>query len=145
MKAKKFILALFLFMIFVIVCSIFYYEFWVSKPEPNIVFISIDTLRADHLSCYGYKRTTSANIDELAQQGVIFLNAFSQSPKTTPSHMTMMTSLYPDVHGVGNWESKKSAKRLNDSIPTLASVLKKIQLHDSCLYWWCTSSCISRF
>jgi len=85
-----------------------------ASKEPNVLLISIDTLRADHLSCYGYKRITSPHIDELAQQGVIFLNSFSQSPKTTPSHMTMMTSLYPDVHGVMNWENNKPAKRLDD-------------------------------
>ena len=112
-------------MAFLIGCSIVYNKIRVSKSKPNVVLISIDTLRADHLSCYGYTRKTSPNIDELAQQGAIFLNAFSQSPKTAPSHMTIMTSLYPDVHGVMNWD-RKPTKRLDDSIPTIAEVLKNL-------------------
>lgn len=94
------------------------------KKSPNVVLISIDTLRADHLSCYGYTRKTSPNIDGLAQQGVLFANVFSQSPRTAPSHMTIMTSLYPDVHGIENWENNKPQKRLDDSLPTIAEVLR---------------------
>ena len=104
----------------------------VSKPaRPNIILISIDTLRADHLGCYGHGRPTSSNIDQLAEQGVQFLQTFSQSPKTAPSHMTIMTSLYPEVHGVENWNQRsertalKPRRRLHDSIPTLAEVLKR--------------------
>jgi arylsulfatase A-like enzyme len=93
--------------------------------QPNIVLISIDTLRADHLSCYGYDRPTSSNIDTLAADGVMFQNAYAPSPKTTPSHMSIMTSLLPRVHGVLLWEKDKTGRRLDDSIPTLAEVLKK--------------------
>ncbi len=67
---------------------------------PNVILISIDTLRSDHLSCYGYRRTTSPNIDEVARQGAMFVNSYAQAPWTLPSHATMMTSLYPSSHGV---------------------------------------------
>jgi arylsulfatase len=66
---------------------------------PNVVLITIDTLRADHLSCYGYPRRTSPNIDKLAGEGVQFQNAYSPIPLTGPAHITLMTSLYPQQHG----------------------------------------------
>ena len=72
-----------------------------SRPErPNVILISIDTLRSDHLSCYGYNRPTSPNIDIQARQGAMFVNSHAQAPWTLPSHATMMTSLYPSSHGV---------------------------------------------
>jgi arylsulfatase A-like enzyme len=94
-------------------------------PNPkNIVLISIDTLRADHLSAYGYGRGTSPAIDRLAGEGVLFEEAYSQSPKTAASHMTIMTGLYPEAHGVRNWE-EKDQRRLSDAIPTLATLLRR--------------------
>jgi len=66
----------------------------------NIILISIDTLRADHLSCYGYQRETSPNLDQLAQDSVLFLNTFSQSPYTLSSHMSILTGLFPTNHCV---------------------------------------------
>src|SRR4051812_11408137 len=70
-------------------------------PEPaplpagaNILFITVDTLRADHLSSYGYPRQTSPEIDRLAAQGVRFDQASSQWPKTTPSFASMLTASY---------------------------------------------------
>ncbi|MBI1941488.1 MAG: sulfatase [Acidobacteria bacterium] len=74
-----------------------------AKPPrvdgPNIVLITIDTLRADHLSCYGYPFHTSPNIDKLAGEGVRFQNAYSPIPLTGPAHIALMTSLYPQQHG----------------------------------------------
>jgi arylsulfatase A-like enzyme len=64
------------------------------------LLISIDTLRADHLGCYGYQRDTSPFIDSLAARGVLFENAFVQLPGTLPSHMSIFTGLYPAEHGV---------------------------------------------
>ena len=70
------------------------------KPEkPNVLLISIDTLRADHLSCYGYHRRTSPNIDKLAQEGILFKNTFSQCSWTIPSHGSIFTSKLPHRHG----------------------------------------------
>ncbi len=93
-------------------------------PNPrSIVLISIDTLRADHLSAYGYDRGTSPAIDRLAGEGVLFEEAYSQSPKTADSHMTIMTGVYPEAHGIGNWE-EKSNRRLSAAIPTLATLLR---------------------
>jgi arylsulfatase A-like enzyme len=69
------------------------------KDAPNVLLITFDTTRADHLSCYGYVRRTSPTIDSLAKQGALFENAYTVEPLTGPSHITMMTSLYPQQHG----------------------------------------------
>lgn len=70
--------------------------------RPNVLLITLDTLRADHVSCYGYPRQTSPTLDRLAQEGVRFAHAYSHSEYTTPSHLTMLTGLYPRSHGVIN-------------------------------------------
>jgi len=70
------------------------------KPTRGVVLISIDTLRADHLSGYGYDRPTSPFLDSLAQRGVRFERVFAQMPNTLTSHMTALTGLYPAEHGV---------------------------------------------
>ncbi|HEY3297938.1 MAG TPA: sulfatase-like hydrolase/transferase, partial [Armatimonadota bacterium] len=64
------------------------------RTEPNIVFIMVDTLRADHLGCYGYSRNTSPNIDRLASQSLRFEKAISQAPWTTASISSFMSSRY---------------------------------------------------
>jgi arylsulfatase A-like enzyme len=71
-----------------------------ESGRPNVLLISVDTLRADHLSCYGYARPTSPNIDRLAREGTLFTRAYASSSWTIPSHMTMFTSLPPSLHGV---------------------------------------------
>lgn len=89
----------------------------VSKG-PHVVVVSIDDLRADHLGCYGYSRNTSPRIDAFAQRSVIFRRCYVPQPWTLPSHMSMLTSLYPITHGVDMTHS------LNPAILTLAEVLK---------------------
>ena len=70
----------------------------------NVILISIDTLRADHLGYMGYDRPTSPAIDRFAAQSLDFHNAFTQAPETLPSHGSLFTSVYPSVHKahVGN-------------------------------------------
>jgi len=63
--------------------------------RPNVVLVSIDTLRADRLHCYGNPRSTSPCIDRLAGEGVRFANAFSTSPWTLPAHLGLFTSHEP--------------------------------------------------
>ena len=69
-----------------------------ATDRPSVFLISIDTLRADHLGCYGYERATSPAIDSLAEQGALFENALSPSSWTLPAHMSIFTSLYPSFH-----------------------------------------------
>ena len=66
---------------------------------PNIVVVTVDTLRVDHLSTYGYRRATSPHLDALAAEGVLFERSYSTSGTTLPSHLSIMTGLYPHQHG----------------------------------------------
>ncbi len=89
---------------------------------PDIVLISIDTLRWDHLSLYGYPRETSPNLDALATEGVVFENSFSTAPYTLPSHASMLTGLYPEEHGAGHSSAEAP---LEQSVTTVAEVLRQ--------------------
>jgi len=68
--------------------------------DPNVVLVSIDTLRADHMSLYGYARPTTPNLEALAREAVVFDAFFNAGGGTPPSHASLFTSLYPQVHGV---------------------------------------------
>jgi len=89
----------------------------------NVLLISIDTLRADHLGCYGYDRETSPAIDALASQSVLFEKAYSTSYHTADSHMSIFTSLYPSVHGVRNSKGK-TGQVLSTAVSTLPEILQ---------------------
>lgn len=70
-----------------------------KEKLPNVLFITIDTLRADHLSSWGYHLETSPNIDRIASEGVRYENAYTVTSRTAPSHYSMFTSRYPQEHG----------------------------------------------
>lgn len=70
-----------------------------AGPPPNLVVVSFDSLRADHLGTYGYWRDTSPNLDRFAASGVVFERAFSTTTWTLPSHASLLSSLYPEEHG----------------------------------------------
>jgi arylsulfatase A-like enzyme len=92
---------------------------FIKKDRPNLIVISIDTLRADHVGAYGYDRHTTPNIDRFARDGVRFLNAIAQAPWTLPSHMSIFTGLYSSSHGVVVPTDKLSKDHL-----TLAEILQ---------------------
>jgi arylsulfatase A-like enzyme len=95
-----------------------------SAPDaPNIMVIVVDTLRADHLSSYGYLRPTSPNIDHLAQQGVLFESAFSTAPWTAPSHASLLTGRYPYEHQAF-WIGEE-LPYLDDTYPVLPEALQE--------------------
>jgi len=71
-----------------------------SEPPPSIVLITADTLRRDHLGCYGYPRDTSPNLDLVAAEGVLFERAYAAAPSTLPSHVSIFTGLHVHQHGV---------------------------------------------
>jgi arylsulfatase A-like enzyme len=87
----------------------------------NIIIIAVDTLRADHLSCYGYPRNTSPYIDDLASDGVKFNNCYTPSPRTTPAFASILTSLPPHKHG-----AKRNGLSIFDKTKTLPQFLKEI-------------------
>jgi len=86
----------------------------------NIILISIDSLRSDHLGCYGYEKKTTPNIDKLADDSVLFANAISTTTWTLPAHMSMLTALSPEVHQV-----IKDKVRLSKNATVCAEILKE--------------------
>lgn len=92
-----------------------------AEPEqpPDIVLITIDTLRADHLGAYGYDRPTSPALDRLAREGVLFENAHSPSSWTRPAVASLFTSLWPSEHGATAFE-----RPLRAGVATLAELLR---------------------
>ncbi|MCZ6598100.1 MAG: sulfatase [Planctomycetota bacterium] len=91
-----------------------------GSDEPvDVVLVVVDTLRADHLGCYGYERDTSPAIDAFAREGVLFERALAQSTWTKPTVASLMTGLFPSRHGVHHEFST-----LDDSFVTLAEHLR---------------------
>ncbi|MCH2104615.1 MAG: sulfatase-like hydrolase/transferase [Planctomycetes bacterium] len=93
-------------------------------PGLNVLLIGVDTLRADHLSAFGYERETTPNLSALADEGVRFTMTRSQAPWTLPSFSSTLTSLYPSVHGAGRgghdeWEP------IDPNTVSLAEVLSR--------------------
>lgn len=84
----------------------------------NVVLLTVDALRPDHLSCYGYGRPTSPNVDELAERSVVFENAFSAAPGTKVAFKPLFTGLYP-----GEFDSILGIP--SDGEPTLAETFSK--------------------
>ena len=92
-----------------------------SEGMPNILWIVMDTVRADHLSSYGYPLDTTPNIDKIASEGILYENAIAPAPWTVPSHASMFTGMFPSKHGVdaehawldGNFETIAEVLRSN--------------------------------
>lgn len=103
---------------FLVVCSGLLAE---VKSAPNVVVITIDTLRADHLGCYGDKAIRTPNIDALASEGARFERAYTPVPVTLPAHTVIFTGTYPMHSGMHDF----SGNKLNPGQDTLASVLKQ--------------------
>jgi arylsulfatase A-like enzyme/Tfp pilus assembly protein PilF len=94
-----------------------------TAPTPtrfNLLLVTIDTLRADRLGCYGYSQIETPNLDKVARQGVLFESAVAPTPLTAPSHASMMTGVYPTVHKVRN----TGGFVLSPSQPKLAKILQ---------------------
>src|SRR5580693_7171372 len=92
--------------------------------RPDVFLVTIDTLRADHVHCYGYGPIETPALDSLAKDGVRFAQAFTPSPITNTSHTTILTGLLPSTHGVTDF-----ALPLAITHPTLAELLKTQGYH----------------
>ena len=90
-----------------------------ARP-PSVVLITLDTVRADHLTCYGYGRIETSAIDGLAAEGVRFNHAYAQVPLTLPSHTVILTGTYPMFNGVRDLTSTGLAA----TVPTLEEILR---------------------
>ena len=119
------ILSIVLMSIFIGMCS-----FLKTEKDFNVVLITIDTLRADHLSCYGYGRNTSPNIDRITETGIIFNKAIAPSSWTAPSMVSLFTSVYPVNHGVKHGIGYRENQTIHvqevfaSNLVTLAEILK---------------------
>jgi len=92
-----------------------------APAEPkNLVILSIDTLRADHLGAYGYSRSTSPHLDRFARSSVVFDQAVTVHVSTAPAHGTILTGEYPGGHGI-----QRNGMTLEPGVPTLAGILAK--------------------
>lgn len=123
--AKRLIAAGALFLAVAVTAGLLYFNGALKNKDfaprkMNIILIGVDTLRADHLGSYGYHRNTSENIDSLAGDSFIFTNAVAASSWTKPSMASIMTALYPTVHGAIG-----PAEMLLEKHHTLAEMLKE--------------------
>jgi choline-sulfatase len=99
-----------------------------GAARPDIILVIVDAMRPDHLGCYGYKRPTSPNMDDLAAGGIRFETAVTQAPWTKGSLSSMFTSLYPFQHGATTWSAV-----MPDSLVTLAEILAGEGYHTMCV------------
>lgn len=104
-----------------IVAVAVYFVIFSRNPVRNVLLISLDTVRSDHLSCYGFKRKTTPNIDAIAAEGILFENAITPVPLTLPAHSSMLTGTYPPYHKVHDNINFK----LGESNITLPEILKQ--------------------
>ena len=107
MRNKRSIwLVIFAVVFIAILIKLLHMEGFYPQRKPNIILISIDALRADHLSCYGYEKKTTPVIDEFSKDGFLFNNCFASANWTRPAVGSILTGLYPNKHGA---ESKKDS------------------------------------
>lgn len=89
-----------------------------GDPRPDVLLVSLDTVRADHLSVYGYPRSTTPRLEALAREGVVFEQAIAASTQTVPSHGSFLTGLDPHRHG-----AEVNGVRIRAGATTLAEIL----------------------
>src|SRR5688572_7914102 len=92
-----------------------------AAPPPNVVFITLDTTRADRMGFLGNTRGLTPALDALARQSVVFERAYAQAPLTTVSHATVFTGTYPQFHKVNDF-----GVRLPEALPYLPAMLREI-------------------
>jgi len=95
-----------------------------AAGRPNVILISLDTVRADHLSVYGYPEKTTPRLEEFAKESVVFTRAVSSGDMTLPSHASLFTGLYPSQHGAHFSPRHRMGVPLDARFDTLASLLR---------------------
>jgi arylsulfatase A-like enzyme len=100
--------------------------------QPNVLLITVDTLRADHLGSYGFTGAHTPNLDQLARQGVRFNRAICQLPQTNPSHAALLTGLYPSTNGL----KIHMVDKIHPGIPTMAGVFAQAGYRTGAIYSW---------
>ena len=101
-----------------------------TAKRPNVVIFGIDSLRRDHMSCYGYSRLTTPHLDQIAAEGVLFEKHFSPSIPTTPAYASMLTGM--DVFGT-DVVALRHQGPIGDHVRTLAEVLGGEEYNTTCI------------
>jgi arylsulfatase A-like enzyme len=109
------------------------------KPKPkNILILASDSFRGDRLSCNGYPRNTSPNIDQIAAEGVNFRQCYTPIASTLESLTTMFSGQYPHTHGIQHmFPNKEQVARANENTPALATTLRKHGYDTAVIGDWC--------
>jgi len=114
--------------IIIAIIAVLIVVFSINRPPKtsarNLIFILVDSLRSDHLNCYGYSRTISPNIDQLAREGILFKNSLSQSCWTKPSLSSILTANHPTSVGITGMNDA-----IIGNITTIAELLNKAGFH----------------
>src|SRR5690554_5570496 len=92
-----------------------------ANPPPNLLLVTLDTMRADRLGAYGHATAATPTFDALAREGTLFLQAFTSTPMTLPAHATLLTGLEPPEHGV----RVNGLHRLDADVAVLAEALQR--------------------
>jgi len=96
-----------------------------ASNSPNIVLVTMDTVRADHLPIYGYERNTAPNLTAFAAQATLYKNPIAVSNMTLATHASMFTGLYPSAHGAHSDPRNPTGRPLRPGIPTVAGMLAR--------------------
>ena len=124
------ILSSFIILHSIVISNFIPYKFELIKSKfPNIILISVDTLRKDHISLYGYPRGTTPNLDEFFCGGIRFNRCISTLPETAPNYASIYTGVYPFVHGI--FANGVQLDLQKNSLTTIATELKKAGYHTS--------------
>ena len=113
---------------------------FLGTAEHNLLLITLDTTRADHLGCYGFATARTPIIDQLAQRGILYEHAYTAVPITLPSHATMLTGLLPPEHGIrinGSNELPRSVTTLTGNLrwPWLSNCRICLVLGSGFAFW----------
>jgi signal transduction histidine kinase/arylsulfatase A-like enzyme len=103
-----------------------------AAPRPNVLMITVSSLRADHLGAYGYEKARTPAIDALARRGIRFTNALSQQPDRNAAHAAILSGTFPATNGV----RQDLVDRLDPSAPTLAQTLAESGYRTGAVYSW---------
>ena len=116
----------------IVICCLYLLLSYGNVPEnvrPNVVIFLIDALRADRLSVYGYPKSTCPNMEQLAQEGVVFQSTYACAPWTLPSIVSLMTSRFPSDHGV-----VADSQRLKKGDQVLAKQMKTLDYQTAAFF-----------
>jgi arylsulfatase A-like enzyme len=103
-----------------------------EQAQPNLLLITVDSLRADHIGAYGYRHGSTPNLDRLAAEGVLVNSAYSVMPSTNPAHAALLTGTHPARNGV----FVHMVERLAADVPTLAEVLVESGYATAGIFSW---------